>query len=93
MCISTNPSSSLHCRWEPGKELSDNEDVAMKLGLGFTMTANRPSKRRANVVGVDTIRISTRGTVTTRTSSLSRALTQGKPQLVTLVISPHYVPD
>jgi hypothetical protein len=61
MCISANPSSSLLCRWEPGKGLTDNEDVAMKLGLGFTITANRPSKRRANVVVVDTIRISTRG--------------------------------
>ncbi len=93
MCISTNPCPSLSRRWDTGKELTDNDVTALTSRLGFPMTTDHPCKRQANVIGTDTICIST-GTDGEFDYWLTvRSPGPGEPQLVGLNIRPHYVPD
>lgn len=93
LCIDTNPCPSLSRRWETGKELTDSDVAALTSGLGFTTATNHPCKRQSNVIGVDTICIST-GTDGEFDYWLTvTSPAPGEPQIVGLDVRPHYVPD
>lgn len=93
LCISTNPCPSLSRRWDTRKELTDNDVAALTSGLGFTMATNHPCKRQSNVIGVDTICIST-GTDGEFDYWLTvTSPAPGEHQIVGLNVRPHYVPD
>ncbi|BCW78866.1 hypothetical protein [Arthrobacter sp. NicSoilC5] len=88
MCISTNPCPSLYRRWEAGRELTDQDVLAVASGLRGPMTSDHPCKRPPNVSGTITICASrgTDGEYNYHLTVTSPGLQE--PQLVTLIIRP-----
>lgn len=93
MCVSTNPCPSLYRRWDTGKELTDDDVAVLKSGLGFKMMTDHPCRRPTNGSGVITL-----CSITGTDGEFDFLLTvtspgPSEPQLVTLIVGPHYAPD
>lgn len=93
LCMSSNPCPSLSRRWDSGKQLTVDDLTTVVSGVGFAMRTENPCRPPSNAIGIITTCSfsGTDGEYTYMLNVSSPGLNE--PQLVTMIVRPHYGAD